>query len=236
MAQPIVLDEGSRPPGNSRELYASGSYQSGELAPSRLISSYRFSKVAGRGERPTPASLVEQTFVFSERRSLTFLCLARGTGTQTEVRILHRMMRYLELPGDNGGGGMIDMGMGLLGDVRPTQVPVVSVNNTHFSLVGNAGVRVPTVATMADHLAAAPPGVFLGPFGAEVPDTEVVRPRITQVIPMKYAASLVHRDGVPPEVAYNEEIYGMLEADGMLAVCADVIMMWLAPRRLHRAR
>lgn len=192
--------------------------------PKRLIASYRFNEVAGGGERPTPASLVEQTFAFSERCSLTFLCLSRVTGMQTEVRILHRVMWCLELPGD-AGGDLIDMlGMGLLGDIRPTQIPAVAVDNTHFSLI-NAGVRVPTVATMSDHLAAAPPGVYLGPFAADVPGTELVRPRVTQVIPAKYAAALVHRDGVPPEVAYNE-ICGMLEADNMLAACADVVS-WL---------
>lgn len=224
MAQPLPNAADVATPSCYQELYSTASHQAEEPEASRLLTSYRFNETAAGGERPTPASLVEQTFALSERRSMAFLCLARTTGTKAEVRILHRMMRYLELPSD-GGGGLVDMSMGLLGDVRAAQVPTVEVDNTHFSLIGNAGVRVPTVATMADHLDAAPPGGYLGPFGADVPGTEVVRPRVTQVIPSKYAAALVHRDGVSPALAYLE-LYGMLEADGMLQPCSDVLA-WL---------
>lgn len=45
------------------------------------------------------------------------------------------------------------------------------------------------------------------------------------MIPGKYAAALIHRDKVVPAVAY-QEIYGMLEADGLLQTCSDVIA-WL---------
>ena len=117
------------------------------------------------------------------------------------------------------------MSMGLLGDVSAAQVPTVAVDNSHFSLIGNAGVRVPTIAIMADHMDMAPPGVYLGPFWADAPGTEVVRPRITQVIPAKYASVLVHRTGVTATTAYTE-LYGMLEADDMLDTCAD-ILTWL---------
>ena len=214
----------ARPPSTYRELYTTAVYQGGEPAPARLIASYRFNEVAGGGERPTPASLIEQTLAFSERRSMAFLCLVRTHGTAVEVRVLHHMMRYLELPGGDGGA-MLDLSMGLLGDVRAAQIPTVTLDNAHFSLIGNAGVRVPTVATMLDHIDAAPPGVYLGPYGADVEGTEVVRPRITQVIPLKYAAALIHRDGVAPDVVY-QEILGMLEADGLLQTCADVLT-WL---------
>ena len=155
---------------------------------------------------------------------MAFLCLARTHGTAVEVRVLHRAMRYLELPGGEGGS-LVDISMGLLGDVRAAQIPAVGLDNSHFSLIGNAGVRVPTVATMPDHLDTAPPGVYLGPYAADVPGTELVRPRVTQVIPLKYAATLIHRDGVAPKVAY-QEIYGMLEADNILQACADVLT-WL---------
>ena len=114
--------------------------------------------------------------------------------------------------------------MGLLGDVRAAQVLVVGIDNSLFSLVGT-GVRVPTVATMPDHLDAAPPGMYLGPFDADAPGTELVRPRITQVIPAKYSAAYVHRDGVSPRQAYLE-LYGLLEADNMLQTCAD-LLTWL---------
>lgn len=156
---------------------------------------------------------------------MTFLCLARTQGMGVVVRILHRMIRYFELPG-GGGGGAVDYSLGLLGDVRSAQIPVVEVDNTVFSLIGGAGVRVPMTAVMPDHLQAAPPGTTrLGPFGADAPNTEVVRPRVTQVIPAKYAAALVHRDGVAPMVAY-QELYGMLEADQVVDECAD-ILTWL---------
>jgi hypothetical protein len=84
---------------------------------------------------------------------------------------------------------VVDMGMGLLGDVRSAQIPVVEVDNAQFSLIG-AGVRVPSMATMPDQLATAPPGTYLGPYGPDTPDTEVICPRMTQVIPVEYAATL----------------------------------------------
>ena len=49
----------------------------------RLIHSYQFNEAACGGERPTPASLIEQTLALSERRSMTFLCLVRTGGTST---------------------------------------------------------------------------------------------------------------------------------------------------------
>jgi hypothetical protein len=154
------------------------------------------------------------------------LCLVRTQGTATEVRVLHRMMRFLELP-DAEGRAMVDMSMGLLGDIRAAQIPAVGIDNAQFSLIGNAGVRVPTAATMLDRVDAAPPGLYLGPFStADTPGTEVVRPRITQVIPLKYAAALIHRDGVAPDMAAYQEIHDLLEADDMLQVCADVLT-WL---------
>jgi hypothetical protein len=119
----------------------------------------------------------------------------------------------------------VDYNLGLLGDVRSAQIPVVEVDNTVFSLIGGSGVRVPTMAVMPDRLQAAPPGNYLGPFGAEAPDTKIVRPRVTQVIPAKYAAPLVHRDGISPRMAY-QEVYGMLEADQVLDECTDLVT-WL---------
>ena len=193
--------------------------------PARLLASYRFTEAAGGGERPTPSSLKERSLALSDRRPLAFLCLHRKAGgTNVEVRILHRLMRFYELPADAIDEGGVDICMGLLGDVRAAQIPVVEVDNTIFSLVGGA-VRVPTLAVMPDHLATAPPGSFLGPYGVDTPGTELVRPRMTQVLPLKYAAALVHRDGVSPAMAY-QELQGMLEADGTQATCTDVLT-WL---------
>jgi hypothetical protein len=225
MAQQPLNEQDGLLPSNYRELYAATGFQAGEPEPARLVASYRFSEVAGGGERPTPSNLKDQTFAFSDRHPMTFLCLARTTGTNAEVRVLHRMMRYFELP-DAGGAAAADLSMGLLGDIRAAQMPVVEVDNTHFSLVvGGAGVRVPTVAVMPDRLLAAPPGAYLGPYGGDAPSTEVVRPRMTQVLPTKYGAALVHRDGVSPSDAYTE-LYGMFEADQVLDACGDVLT-WL---------
>ena len=212
-------------PSNYRELYATGP-RAGDPEPAQLMASYRFTEAAGGADqRPTPASLKEQTFAFSERSSMTFLCLMRRPNNTAEVRILHRMMRYFELPRAGGGGAAVDLSMGLLGDVRAAQIPVIEVDNTPFSLVGAGGVRVPTAAVMPDRLAAAPPGTYLGPYAVDAPDTELIRPRITQVIPTKYAAHLVHRDGVSPATAY-QELVGLFTADGVLEVCSDVLA-WL---------
>ena len=69
-----------------------------------MVASYRFTDTAGGGKRPAPANLKEQTFVLSERRPMTFQCLLRKPDRSVEVRVLHRMMRYFELPGSEGGG------------------------------------------------------------------------------------------------------------------------------------
>jgi hypothetical protein len=174
---------------------------------------------------PTPEALREQTLAINDRQPLAFLCLLRKPEGGVEVRILHRLMRYYELPG-GGAPGFTDKVLGLLGDVRPSQYPVVEVSPTVFHRIGPLGyrgVRVPDVATMLDHLEAAPEGGgLLGPFGADVPNTEVIRPRYIQALPNQYAAMLVHRDGVSPGDAYRE-LLGMFEADEVLAACSDVL-------------
>lgn len=91
-------------------------------------------------------------------------------------------------------------------------MPVVEVDNSHFLLIG-AGVQVFTVAMMPEQLAAVPPGTCLGPDGADDQGTEVVRPRMTQVITTKYTAALVHRDGVAPATPY-QELADLFSADG----------------------
>ena len=85
------------------------------------------------------------------------------------------MMRYVEIPEE--GGGLIDLSLCLLEDIRAAQMPAVEVNNGHFSLV-SADFRVPTAEVMPDRLAAAPPGISLEPYGPGTPDTEVVQPWI----------------------------------------------------------
>ena len=116
------------------------------------------------------------------------------------------------------------MTMAVIGDVRATQTAVVELDNSAFSLIA-AGVRVPTAAVMMGEVMAAPPGIYLGPYDVDAPNTETVRPRMTQVIPATYAAVLVHRDAVDPSTTYRE-LHGMLEADHMVDACAEALI-WL---------
>ena len=153
------------------------------------------------GAVPAPTALREQTVVLGDRQPLAFLCLVTGASGFPEVSILHRMMRYMDMPGEEASG-FHDRYLGLLGDILPHQYPVVDVPSTVFHLVGTP-VRVPTTAAMATHVAAwEDPNVPLGPYTDIDPETEVVRPRNTQVIPCYYAALLVHCRGVSAKVAF----------------------------------
>lgn len=184
-------------------------YQAGEPIPGRLVASYRFTEVPGAG--------------LSNRHPISFLCLARKVDVSVEFRILHQMMQFFELPGD-GGMDVADFSMGLLlGNIRAAHMPVVEVDKTHFSLIG-AGVQVCTAAVMPDHAVGAER--YLGPYyAADTPKTELIRPRYTQVLPPRYAATLVHRVGVTPATAYHK-LNDMLEANGALEACADIVA-WL---------
>jgi hypothetical protein len=157
---------------------------------------------------------------------MAFLCLtARHDGAANEVRILHRFMRYLELPGEPATG-FHDRVLGLLGDIRPNQYPVVEVPVSILHLA-SAQVRVPTAAAM-DGLLATWPGDLpaLGPYLEEGEvATELVRPRNVQLVPSRYAALLVHRENVTPRQAYVE-IAGAIRGDDNDVPCADVLT-WL---------
>jgi hypothetical protein len=105
------------------------------------------------------------------------------------------------------------------------QYPAVDVPNSTFHLVG-APVRVPTVAAMEALIPTwTDPRVPLGPFTDEDPETEVIRPRNTQLIPGKYAAIIIHRRRVRAKVAY-QEIVGAIRADESLERCGDIVS-WL---------
>ena len=102
---------------------------------------------------------------------------------------------------------------------------MVDVPSTVFHLVGTP-VRVPTTAAMAAHVAAwEDPNVPLGPSTDIDPETEVARPRNTQVIPCYYAALLVHHRGASAKVAF-QEIHGAMQARNKLDLCRDVLS-WL---------
>jgi hypothetical protein len=131
-----------------------------------------------------------------------------------EVTIIHRIVRYMDNPGDYPTG-FHDRVLGLLGDVLPHQYPVVEVPNTAFHLVGTP-VRVPTIGAMTALLPTwENPLVALGPYVEADPETEVVRPRHLQLVPGRLAAILVHRRRVRAKQAY-QELVGAIRAEGVV--------------------
>jgi hypothetical protein len=156
---------------------------------------------------------------------MAFMCLVPRPDGVPEVRILHRFMRYLDLPGEQPTG-FHDRVLALLGDVRPNQYPVVDIPNTAFHLAGVGGVRVPTAAAMDGIIAEwVVDNQNLGPYPEADATTVIVRPRHIQLLPTRYAALLVHRDGLSPKAAYTE-LAGAIHADGNEVACADVLT-WL---------
>ena len=207
-------------PCNYRELLNEESNSPRRDRLASYLNGYRFEG----GGLPAPTTLREQTVVLSDRQPLAFLCLVTGANGAPEVSVLHRLMRYMDMPGEDESG-FHDRYLGLLGDIMPHQYPSVEVPSTVFHLVGTP-VRVPTVGSMLAHLAAwEDPAVPLGPFTEGALETEVVRPRNIQVIPGYYAALLLQRRGVSAKVAY-QEIQGTMQARDELALCRDVLI-WL---------
>ncbi len=173
---------------------------------------------------PTPSALRDQTANLSDRQPMAFLCMVTGIGGAYEVHIVHRLMRYMDLPGEPASG-FHDHVLGLLGDILPHQYPTVDVPGTTFHLVATP-VRVPTTAGMAVLIPTWNEAVGpLGPYTDEDPETEVVRPRHVQILPGYYAALLIHRRGVSPKTAY-QELHGAMVARGELDRCQDVLT-WL---------
>lgn len=228
LAAPVMAAGGR--PRNYRELLSDETNSPARNRLATFMHGYRFE--GGVGPLPTPTILREQTAMWTDRHPIAFLCLITGPGGFPEVSILHRMMRYMDKPGEDPSG-FHDRHLGLLGDIMPHQFPTVEVPNTVLHLVGTP-VRVPTNAAMVAHVAAwADPNVPLGPFTDEFPETEVVRPRNAQVIPGYYAALLIHRRGVSAKVAY-QEIQGAMQARGELDICQDVVT-WLKAACTARA-
>jgi hypothetical protein len=102
------------------------------------LSGYRFTDATGGGV-PTPAVLRDQTVMLSDRQPLAFLVLGTGQDGQYEVVVLHRLLKYMDLPGDDPSG-YHDHGLGLVGDIMPHQYPTVEVPNTVFHLVTMAAL------------------------------------------------------------------------------------------------
>ena len=135
-------------------------------------------------------------------------------------------MRYVEMPGE-GVTGFHDRVLGLIGDIRPRQCPVVKVPATTFHLITPGSVRVPTLAAMPAVLAGwnEQKSAILGPYTDQDPVTELVRPCHVQLLPGRYAALLIHRQQVMPTQAYYE-LTGAIVAYGFTEACAD-LLTWL---------
>lgn len=222
VAAPALV--GTAAPITYRQLFADATRDAVYDRPGEYLAGYRFTDAAGAV--PVPATLRDQTSLMCDRQPMAFLCLtAHHDGISSEVRILHRFMRYLELPGEPATG-FHDHVLGLVGDIRPNQYPVVEVPGSSLHLASTQ-VRVPTAAAMDGLLAAWPRELpALGPYleDGEVA-TELVRPRNIQLLPSRYAALLVHRENVTPRQAYME-IAGAIRSDGNDEACADVLT-WL---------
>lgn len=208
-------------PRTYRELYADAANNPAPDRTAGYLAGYRF---AGEGVIPVPIQLRDQTVAMSDRQPMAFLCMINGLDGLPEVSIVHRLLRFMDMPGDEPTG-FHDKVLGLLGDILPHQYPAVETPASMFHLV-NTPVRVPTVAAMEALLPAwVDPRTPLGPFTELDPETEVVRPRNTQLLPGRYAALIVHRRRITAKQAY-QEIVGAIRADDALESCNDVVV-WL---------
>ena len=66
--------------------------------PGAYLAGYRFVN-AGGANIPLPVTLRDQTVLLCDRQLMAFLCLVSRPDGIPEVRILHRFVRYLDLPG-----------------------------------------------------------------------------------------------------------------------------------------
>ena len=211
-------------PTTYRELMSDVTRDAVAANPGAYLAGYRYADPGG-GAIPVPATLRDQTILWCDRQPMAFMCLVPRPDGVPEVRILHRLMRYLDLPGERPTG-YHDRVLALLGDVRPNQYPVVEVPPTAFHLAGVGGVRVPTALAMDGIMADwVLDDQNLGPYPEGDPNAVFVRPRHVQLLPTRYAALLVHRDGLSPKGAYAE-LAGAIHADGNAEACADVLT-WL---------
>lgn len=218
---PLPPEVVAGPPRTYRELYSDAANNPAFDRVAGYLAGYRF---AGEGDIPTPAQLRDQTVALSDRQPMAFLCLVNGPDGNPDVSVVHRLLRFVDSPGDEPTG-FNDRVLGLLGDIMPHQYPAVDIPNTTYHLVG-APVRVPTVAAMEALIPTwADSRVPLGPFTEEDPETEVIRPRNTQLIPGKYASLIIHRRRVKAKQAY-QEVVGAIRADEALERCGDVVT-WL---------
>ena len=193
------------PPRTYRDLYVDAA---NNTTPDRIagyLAGYRF---VGEGDIPTPAQLGDQSVALSDRQPMAFLCLVTGPDELRDVSIVHRLLRVVDSPSDEATA-FNDRVLGLLGHIMPHQYPALAVPSSTFHLVG-APFRVPTVAVMEALILTSwtDSRVSLGPFTDQDPETEVIRPRNTQLIPGKYATLITYWRRVKAVLAYQEIVGG----------------------------
>ena len=155
---------------------------------------------------------------------MAFLALCLGPDGQYEMVVIHRLLRYVDAPG-NDPSGLHDRVLGLMGDILTHQYPIVEIPGTAFHLV-NAAVRVPTIAAMTDLIPTwADADPVLGLYPDDAPDTEVVRPRHMQLVPGSYASIFVHRRHIRAKQAY-QELVGAMQGRDEIDACQDIVT-WL---------
>ena len=187
------------------------------------LGGYRFQEEGGRPV-PAPAGLRDQTVHRCDRMPMTFMCLTPRRDSQV-VQIVHRFMRYLDLPGEEPTG-LDDTVIGLLGDIRPGMLPVVEIPGSVFHLTTNQ-VRALTNEAMRDEDRPEPgaPVALLGPYQDGALNTEVIRPRNVQLLPCKYAPLILDADGLHPLRAYYL-LREAFEREGDTESCRDALI-WL---------
>ena len=104
MAQPAAAANAlPAAPHTYRELYSDAANNPPPDRTARYLSGYRFADPGGDGV-PTPAGLRDQTITLSDRQHMAFLALVRGQDETYEVVVLHRLLRYMDAPGDDPSG------------------------------------------------------------------------------------------------------------------------------------
>jgi hypothetical protein len=210
-----------------QQLYGDPQRQRAVNLP-EYMAGYRFDDDAEGVAPPTAATLHERTVQMCERWPFTFMCLTTRGETQV-VQIMHRFMRYLDIPGE-APTGFNDTVLALLGDIRPGLYPVVDAPSTVFGLVATPA-NVPTEDTILAAIEEVeeenPPAnnQLLGPYADRTAGTEAVRPRMIQLLPNQFAPLFLQNDGLPPLVAYRTLREALIEANALEA-CGDVLT-WL---------
>ena len=101
-----------------RKLYSNAANSPALERTAGYVAGYRFID-GGVGAVPTPAGLRDQAVSLSDRQPMAFLALFIGHDGAPDVSILHRLLRYVDKPGDEPSGYNDDRVLGLLGDILP---------------------------------------------------------------------------------------------------------------------